>query len=141
MRAPWHLWLVGIVSLLWNAMGAFDYSATQFAWESYMSQFTPEQRTYFDSFPAWVVSTWALAVWLSVAGSLLLLLRSALAAPCLGIALVAMAATFLHNFVLSDVSMTEIAGPEALGFSAAIAAVAVALFLYARAMRRRGVLG
>jgi hypothetical protein len=141
MRTPWHLWLVGIVSLLWNAVGAFDYSATQFAWEPYMSQFTPEQRSYFESFPVWVVAAWALAVWLSVAGSLLLLFRSAFAAPCLGIVLIAMALTFAHNFFLSEVTMAEVVGPEALTFSLAIVVVAVAQFLYARWMRRRGVLG
>ena len=28
---PWHLWVVGVVSLLWNAFGGYDFimSATQ----------------------------------------------------------------------------------------------------------------
>ena len=42
-RAPWHLWAVGIVGLLWSAMGAFDYLMTQTENESYMARFTPEQ--------------------------------------------------------------------------------------------------
>ena len=28
-RAPMHLWIVGVLSLLWNAMGVFDYLATK----------------------------------------------------------------------------------------------------------------
>jgi hypothetical protein len=52
VRTPWHLWVVGAVSLLWNAMGAFDYLMTQSRAEWYMSQFTAEQLDYFGSFPA-----------------------------------------------------------------------------------------
>jgi hypothetical protein len=29
MRTPVHLWIVGILSLLWNAMGCFDYVMTR----------------------------------------------------------------------------------------------------------------
>jgi hypothetical protein len=42
-KTPVHLWITGIATLLWNAMGTFDYLATRFRLESYMSQFTPEQ--------------------------------------------------------------------------------------------------
>jgi hypothetical protein len=45
-RIPAHLWVVGALSLLWNAVGAFDYTATQMRLESYMSQFTPQQLDY-----------------------------------------------------------------------------------------------
>jgi len=141
MRAPWHLWAVGFASLLWNAMGAADYTLTQIRYAPYLSQFTPEQLAWFESFPAWVQGTWALAVWLSVAGSLLLLLRSRHAAPCLGLSLIFLILTFVHNFYLADISMIEISGTWAAVFSAAIALVAALLWLYGRWMRARGVLG
>ncbi len=140
MRAPWHLWVVGIVTLIWNGFAAADYVMTQYRYEPYMAQFTQDQIDYFQSFPTWVQASWALAVWLSVAGSLLLLLRSRYAGTCFGLALVFMAVTFLHNFILSEVKMSEIVGAEAAWFTAAIIVVAVALWLYARAMRQRGVL-
>ncbi|NNE80767.1 MAG: hypothetical protein HKN18_10900 [Silicimonas sp.] len=140
MRAPWHLWVIGILSLLWNAMGAVDYVMTQIRYEPYMSQFTPEQLEYFQSFPAWVQGSWAIAVWSSVAGSIFLLLRSRFAGAAFGISLVFMAATFVHNFVLADVKMNEIAGPEAIWFTAAIIVVAVLLWFYARWLRQRDVL-
>ena len=38
---PWHLWAVGVVALLWNAMGALDYVMTQTRNEDYMSGYTP----------------------------------------------------------------------------------------------------
>jgi hypothetical protein len=36
-RIPWHLWLVGILGLLWESVGAFDYLMAQTQNESYMS--------------------------------------------------------------------------------------------------------
>src|SRR5512145_1639621 len=97
-KVPRHLWVVGVLTLLWNAIGAFDYAATQLRLEAYMSQFTPEQLEYFYGFPAWAVASWAIAVWSSVIGSLGLLLRKAWAAGLFGLALIAMAVTFVYNF-------------------------------------------
>ena len=39
---PVHLWIIGVIALLWNAMGAYDYLMTQTQNEAYMSNFTPE---------------------------------------------------------------------------------------------------
>ena len=60
---PWHLWAVGVVGLLWSAMGAMDYVMTQTHNEAYMSAFTPEQLAFFYGIPIWAVATWAIAVW------------------------------------------------------------------------------
>ena len=101
-RAGWKLWLVGIVALLWNAIGALDYVMTQTRNAAYMEQFTPEQLEYFYSFPAWVTAGWAIAVWGGVLGSVLLLLRKRLAEPVYLVSFVAMVITTIHNFVLTD---------------------------------------
>lgn len=137
---PWHLWVVGVLALLWNAMGAFDYSATQLQLEAYLAGFTPEQRAYFDGFPPWVDASWAIAVWFSVLGSLALLLRRGVAVALFLISLAGLVVTSVHNFLLGDVSMAEIAGPEALYFTMAIYVVALALLFYARRQRMNGVL-
>jgi len=137
-RVPRHLWIVGGLSLLWNAVGAFDYTATQMRLESYMSQFTPQQLDYFYGFPAWAVAAWAIAVWSSLLGSLCLLLRKAWAVPLFGIAIAGMVFTALYNFVLTD-GMALIGTGGAI-FTAVIWLIAFSLFFYARAMAKRGVL-
>ena len=137
-RAPLHLWIVGAVTLLWNAVGAIDYVAMQLRIAPYMSRFTPEQLEYFDGFPAWTVAAWALGVWGSLLGSLFLLLRRRWAVWLFGIAIVGLAVTTLHNFVLTDGA--AVMGPEAAVFSAVIWVIALFLFFYARAMAKRGVL-
>lgn len=137
-RVPRHLWIVGIIAVLWNAIGAFDYAATQFRLDFYMSQFTPEQLEYFNGFPAWAVAFWAIAVWGSLVASVGLLLRRVWAVGLFGLALFAMVITFIYNFVLSDgLSMMGTGGAI---FTAVIWAIAIFLFFYSRAMARRGVL-
>ena len=76
MKAPWHLWVIGIVTLLWNAGGAYDYLMNQTKNEAYLAMMTPEQIAYFESYPTWTVAVWAFGVWGAVLGSVLLLLRS-----------------------------------------------------------------
>lgn len=137
-RAPWHLWLVGGLGLLWDSMGAFDYLMTQTQNESYMSRFTPEQLEFFYGFPAWLVAFWAIAVWGGVVGTLLLLLRKRHAVPVLLASFLAMMVTAVHNFFLSN--GLEVMSAVDLMFSGLIFVIALGLWLYARAMARRGVL-
>jgi hypothetical protein len=137
-KVPRHLWIIGVLAVLWNAIGAFDYAATQLRIESYMSQFTPEQLEYFYGFPAWTVAAWATAVWGSLLASVGLLLRKRWAVPLFGIVLVAMALTAVQNFLLSD--GMRIMGSGGAVFTVVIWIIAIALFLYARAMAARGVL-
>jgi len=138
-HTPWHLWVIGVAAVLWNAVGAFDYLMTQTKNAAYMSAFTPEQLEYFYGFPAWVVAAWAIAVWGGVLGAVLLLLRRRLAVGVFLVSLIAMVITTVHNYVLSDgAKIFADAGSQA--FTAVIFVIAVALYLYARAMGKRGVL-
>ncbi len=136
---PKHLWVVGILAVLWNAMGAWDYYATQTRNEAYMSGFTPEQLEFFYGFPTWVVAFWAIAVWGGLLGSVLLLMRKAWAVPVFLVSFVAMVITAFQNFVLSN-GLEVMGDAVSLIFTVAIFLVSLGLYLYARAMRERGVL-
>jgi len=136
---PLHLWVVGVIALLWNSVGAFDYIMTQTRNEGYMGGFTPEQLEFFYGFPTWVVAFWAFAVWGSVIGSVLLLMRKRLAVQAFFVSLVSMVITTIHNYGMSN--GLEVAGDAfSLVFTAVIFLTAVALLLYARVLHRRGVL-
>src|SRR3546814_2869987 len=58
-KTPVHLWAVGVLSLLWNAVGALDYMMTKLGNADYLSAFTPEQIAYFQGFPLWANIGWA----------------------------------------------------------------------------------
>jgi hypothetical protein len=120
-------------------MGAFDYLMTQSRNEAYMSRFSPEQLEYFYGFPWWAVSLWAIAVWGSVLGSGLLLLRKRFAVETFGLSFLAMVITTLYNYVFSG-GLEIMGGVGPILFSAVIFFVALGLFLYARTMKRLGAL-
>ena len=140
MRAPFHLWIVGLLSLLWNAGGAYDYLMTQLGNAEYLAMLTEPQRALMDGRPMWFDAAWALGVWGSIVGSLLLLLRSRLATTAFGISILGLAASAVWSFGIAEPSSLEVMGSFAAIFSLAIAVILFALFVYARRMQVRGVL-
>ncbi len=138
-RTPWHLWVVGGIALLWSAMGAMDYVMTQTKDEAYMSGFTPEQLSFFYGLPAWVVAAWALGVWGGVLGALLLLARRRFAVWVFLVSLIAVVIMTFRNYILSN-GMEVIGDAFSLGFTAVIFLIALALFLYARAMHKQDII-
>ncbi|MFC1660826.1 hypothetical protein ACFL3S_05140 [Gemmatimonadota bacterium] len=136
---PWHLWVIGVLAVLWNSMGAYDYLMTQTQNEGYMSKFTPEQLEYFYGFPSLVVAFWAIAVWGGVLGAVLLLLRKKLAAGVFLVSFLSMVVTTIYNFGVSN-GLEAMGDPFSLVFSALIFVFALLLYVYAKAMKNRGVL-
>jgi len=139
VTTPWHVWVVGVIALVWNSVGAFDYTMTELRNTSYLKAFTPEQVAYFYGFPQWAIATWALGVWGGLAGSLALLLRKRWAVPILAISLATMTITLFYNFVLSD-GVAVMGGLGALLFPAVIFVVGVVLLVYSRRLTRKGIL-
>jgi hypothetical protein len=139
VATPWHVWIVGVVALLWNSIGAFDYAMTEMRVSSYTSAFTAEQIAYFYGFPKWAIATWALGVWGGVLGSLALLLLKRWAVPIFAISLVAMTITFFYNFAISN-GIAVMGGNEALLFPAVIFVIGIVLLVYSRGLARKGIL-
>ena len=136
---PWHLWLIGIVGVLWSSMGVLSFMLTQMHVEAVMSRFPPQQRAYFESFPWWTVAFWAIDVFGGVIGCLLLLLKNRLAFPVL---LVSVIGAVIFNlgglFLLGGMKvMRETGGVGLTVFPIIFAAL---LANYARAMGKKGVL-
>ena len=139
-KTPWHLWVVGGISLLWNSMGALDFTMTQLRNETYLKACTPEQLAYFSHIPLWAVLTWGLGTWGSFIGSGLLLARCGLAFHLFVASFGGMILTFTYNYLLSDGLKVMGGGAGPLIFSGVIAMIVVLLLVYARVQRKRGVL-
>ena len=56
------------------------------------------------------------------------------------VSLIAMVVTTIHNYVLADGLEVMGGDPMAVGFTVLIFVVAIALYMYARAMEKRGTL-
>lgn len=139
-KTPVHLWAVGVVSLLWNAFGAVDYTMTKLKNPEYMAAFTAEQQAYFYSFPLWANVGWALGVWGSVLGSVLLLMRSRHAVTAFLLSIAGLAISCIYQFGMHYGDLERMFGTFPMIFTAVIWVILIALFLYARAQAAKGVL-
>lgn len=134
-QTPWHLWVVGVVTLLFNSMGIISYLSTKLGMLAEMG-LTPSQIAFMDSYPSWVSGFWALGVWGAFAGSVLLLLRSRLAVAAMVAALAGLLVTTIYHYVLIEVP----ADMQAPALDVTIWVVTLFLLFYARAMAKAGVL-
>ncbi len=78
-RAPAHLWIVGVLSLLWNAYGCYEYVMTETRNAAFLATLPPDWAAYWNALPAWLTAAWAIGVWGGLAGAALLLIRNRLA--------------------------------------------------------------
>ncbi len=133
---PWHLWLVGVLTLLFNAMGIVSYLTTKLGWLAEMGM-TPSQIAFMETYPAWATTVWAMGVWGAFAGSVLVLLRSRWAVVAMVVALVGLIGVTLAESAVLEVP-ADMRTP--LGLKAAIWGVTLFLLFYSRAMTKAGVL-
>ncbi len=134
-KTPWHVWTVGGITLLWNAVGIFSYMMTHLDRLEDLDM-TAEQIAFFDSFPAWANAFWALGVWGAFFGSVLILFRSRFAVPSIGISIVGLIVTTIYQNFMIEVP-EEL---QSIGLNVMIWATTLFMFWYALKMRREGVL-
>lgn len=142
-KAPAHLWIVGALALLWNAFGAYNYTMTRTSGAAYIDTQMPGTgeavMAYLDSFPLWASFGWGLGVWMGLAGSVLLLMRHRLAVIAFGLSL----AGAILGIGYQLMRPANLPGMDS-GFNAAvpylIILIALALYLYSRALLRKGLL-
>ncbi len=142
VKTPWHLWAVGIASFLWHCIPVSDYIGfkTKAAWYIQGADLKPAQIAWVDAYPVWADVGWALGVWGAMAGSLLLLLRSRHAVSAFLVSLVGLGVMSLYQVGMQAREYQALFGDSVLMFLGFIWIIAIALFLYARAMKTKGVL-
>ena len=141
VKTPWHLWVVGVISLLWNGFGGYDFIQTTTRGEAYFreSGFDQAMIDYFNAIPNWVYVPWTLGVWGGVLGSLLLLLRSKWAVPVFALSLLGALVNVVHGAMDPMPPLPpEMAAMAYMPY--VIVVIALFLLWYAWAQRKKGVL-
>ena len=139
VHTPWHLWVVGVLALLWNSFGCVDYTMTQTRQDEWFAQMgmTAAQLEYFNAMPAWTHAAWAIGVWGGALGAILLLLRRKWAMPVFVVSFLGWLAGAVYAFGMSD-------GMEAMGpmwpMQIVIGGACVFFIWYAWMMSKKGVL-
>ena len=145
MRTPTHLWIVGILSLLWNCFGGYDYLMTKMRNMDYLAGMTPPGvdvntlLAYVDGMPLYAQFGWGLGVWSALVGSILLLMRNRYAVWAFVLSLFGMALSFGYMFIGPPMPGSEEAGMMKY-MPLLIVILGLAQFAYARAMERKGLL-
>ena len=134
---PWWYWVVAVVSLLWNAIGGADYTMSHVQGEAYMRQMGmgEAQIAYITAYPSWMHAVWAIGVWASVAGSLLLLLRMRWAFHAFALSTLGAAGALAYTGMVGE-------GAKVMGLvmPAVIVAICLVFVWFSWAMTKRGVL-
>ena len=137
---PMHLWVVGILSLLWNAFGAYDYTMSHIGGLEYFETMGLDAEAYawFEAMPVWATAAWAIGVWGSVIGSILLLARSRHAATAFILSIIGAVISFCYQFMSDRPPSLE--GGMATIMPIVIMILIVAQWYYARRQAAAGVL-
>jgi cell division protein FtsW (lipid II flippase) len=134
-KAPWHLWAIGILSLLWNLAGAVTIVAAQHAaWPG----LSPDETAYYAAQPVWFVILTDLALLTAVLGALGLLMRRKWAVAAFATSLVLVLVDNGYDVVAG--SSRVYANSAAMIVTVLIAILAALQLVYANAMAKRGVL-
>lgn len=135
-KAPWHLWVVGILTLLFNSVGGFSYTMTRLGRLEQLGM-SEAEIAFFESAPVWSNASWALGVWGAITGSVLILLRSRFAVHAVIVAIIGLLGSNYWQYgVATDV-------PESLQSPALTVMIWVStlfMLFYSTRMVRAGVL-
>ena len=142
-RTPAHLWIVGILSLLWNCIGAADYLMTRLRNDAYFEKMMPGVSpatfyAYVDSMPLYAQVGWGLGVWAGLAGSLLLFVRSKYAFQAFAFSMVGIVFGLGYQIFISPPPGTGAAMEKVIPWMVVV--IGAALLYYAWKQRAKGVL-
>ncbi|MDA9008488.1 hypothetical protein N9K16_00850 [Alphaproteobacteria bacterium] len=125
-KAPWHLWAVGLLAILWYLNGLYDFASTTTRQADYTAQFSEAMHRFYDAMPIWAIAAWGAAEVFGIVGGVLLLFKNQFSFHAFGCGLLAILVNFVYNFILADAS-TAI-GSSAVYFEA-IVVISTSLFL------------
>ena len=140
VKTPWHIWLVGLIAVLFNSIGVFDFVMSMAQGADYQASagMTPDQIAHYRQMPSWMTAVWAVGVFGAFLASILLLLRRKQALLVFILSLAAFLVSLLYTYVLTNGG--AVMGQQMAITSAVIAGLLVFFSGYSRFMTLRGVL-
>lgn len=134
ISAPWHMWVLGVLLLLWNGLATFDYIMTVMRFEPYLANYPEDALAYFYNAPLWMYLIWGLSMIGGLVGTILLLMRRRAAVRVYAIAWLCSVIAVVYSAV------NPVPGGGNILFAAAIIIAALLILFYFYWMQRRGIL-
>jgi len=130
-RAPWHLWVVGILSVLWNAAGAYVIMSAQSGAPMDMNA---HEIAYYAAQASWFVTVTDVALIAALLGGLALLLRNRWAVHLYALSVAAIVVTAAYDIAQGTALVLQ--GGDWLVQAILTDGLALAQLAYAWAVRR-----
>jgi len=133
---PRSFWIVSILALAWNLLGVASYLMTVKMSPAALAAMPEAERALYQNIPAWVTSSFAIAVFGGTLACILLLMRKRLATTLFLVSLLAILVQMGHAFFMTN--MLAVRG--AAGAALPLCVIVAALFLlwYSRGAQSRG---
>jgi hypothetical protein len=129
-------WVISIVLLIWNLLGVMAYIMQVTMTPETLQALPEDQRTLYTNTPVWATAAFAIAVWFSTLGSVLLLLRKKLATPVFMLAFAGIVVQMIHTLFISN-SM-EVYGPGGMVMPVLVIIIGAYLIWYSRKATAKG---
>lgn len=131
-------WVISVIGLLWNLMGANQYIQQAYKTEAFKSMYTPEQLETINNMPTWATAAFAIAVFAGVLGCILLLLRKKQAKLLFQISLLGIVVQMIYNFFVAKI--TEVYGPGSVIMPILILIIGYYLLSFSKQADKNGLL-
>lgn len=123
-------WIISVLALLWNLLGVMAYIMQVTMTPEALQALPAEQQALYTNVPAWATAAFAVAVWGSTLGCVLLLLRKKLATPVFMIAFAGIIVQMVHSLFISK--SIEVYGPGGVIMPVMVALIGAFLIWYSR---------
>jgi hypothetical protein len=133
---PMWFWVVGVLALLWNALGMMAFVAEMNQTPESLAALTEAQRNLYEIRPGWATAAFAIAVIAGLLGSVLLLMKRSWASLMFTTSVLGLVVQNYYSFVVANVH--EVFGQNVIILPAAVFLVAILLLWFSRSATEKG---
>ncbi len=135
-KLPIWFWVIAGVALVWNALGVMAFVMQVTMSPEALAALPEAERALYETFPAWALVAFAAAVFGGAIGSLLLILRKALAYPVLILSLAGIVIQMIYNFFIAETM--DVYGPGSTIMPIMVLAIGVFLVWFSKSSKQKG---
>lgn len=135
-EVPAWFWIAAVLALAFEGIGASIYLSEVMMSDAQIAALPIDQGAMLAARPSWYYAAFGIAVWVGVAGAVLLLMRRKLAAPLLLVSLIAVVVQF--SSIILVPAIRETTPSDALMIPIIVFVACYSIFMLARLANKRG---
>ncbi|MBX2826848.1 MAG: hypothetical protein KTR22_01715 [Flavobacteriaceae bacterium] len=129
-------WVIGVLALLWNLMGVFQFALSNFMKDAMADSYTAEQLELVNGLPSWYNIVFGVAVFGGVLGCIFMLMRKKLAVTLFLLSLLAVIIQMGYWVFATDVM--DVMGVGSVIMPIVVVIIALFLYMYSKNAVKKG---